>query len=116
MVTHTRISICRFRRSKGRHRTGTDGIVLIIVMMVATLLLIALTATLPSVYQEGRREQEAELIFRGTQYARAVALFHKQFNRYPVSTKELLQPMGYGFCARNISIPWTARGSGGSFM
>jgi len=35
--------------------------VLVIVMMVATLLLIALTAVLPSVYQEGQREREAEL-------------------------------------------------------
>ncbi|MGD0220930.1 MAG: hypothetical protein ABSF71_01225 [Terriglobia bacterium] len=110
MVTHTRISICRFRRSKGRHRTGTDGIVLIIVMMVATLLLIALTATLPSVYQEGRREQEAELIFRGTQYARAVALFHKQFNRYPVSTKELLQTNGIRFLRQEYLDPMDRKG------
>ena len=57
--------------------------VLIIVMMVAVLLLIAMTAVLPSVYQEGQREREEELIFRGTQYGKAVALFHKQFGRYP---------------------------------
>ena len=77
--------------------------VLVIVMMVATLLLIALTAALPSVYQEGQREREAELIFRGTQYGRAVALFHRQFNRYPVSMKELLETNGISVPAPGVS-------------
>ena len=84
--------------------------VLIIVMMVATLLLIALTAALPSVYQEGQREREAELIFRGTQYGRAVALFHKQFNRYPVSTKELLQTNGMRFLRQEYRDPMDPKG------
>jgi len=86
------------------------GIVLVIVMMAATLLLIALAATLPSVYQEGRREQEAELIFRGTQYARAVALFHKQFNRFPVNTKELLQTNGIRFLRQEYLDPMDRKG------
>jgi type II secretory pathway pseudopilin PulG len=84
--------------------------VLVIVMVVATLLLIALTATLPSVYQEGQREREAELIFRGTQYARAVALFHRQFNRYPVSMKELLQTNGMRFLRQEYRDPMDPKG------
>jgi type II secretory pathway pseudopilin PulG len=79
-------------------------------MIVATLLLIALTAALPSVYQEGRREQEAELVFRGSQYARAVALFHKQFNRYPVSIKELLQTNGMRFLRQEYRDPMDPKG------
>ncbi len=84
--------------------------VLIIVMIVATLLLIGLTAALPSVYQEGRREREAELIFRGTQYARAVALFHKQFSRYPATTKELLQTNGIRFLRQEYRDPMDPKG------
>jgi len=84
--------------------------VLIIVMIVATLLLIALTATLPSVYQEGQREREEELIFRGTQYGKAVALFHKQFGRYPVSTKELLQTNGMRFLRQEYRDPMDPKG------
>lgn len=59
-------------------------------MILVTVLLISLTATLPSIYQEGQREREKEAIFRGEQYARAVYLFHRQFGRYPTSVKEML--------------------------
>jgi type II secretory pathway pseudopilin PulG len=104
MLTRTRKLTCRSRSDAGgsgapTHAivgTGgrtlpTNGMVLAVVMIVATLILVALTAVLPSVFQEGQREREKETIFRGYQYARAVALFHKQFNRYPVSVKELAQ-------------------------
>jgi hypothetical protein len=84
--------------------------VLIIVMMVAVLLLIALTAAVPSVYQDGQREREAELVFRGTQYGRAVALFHKKFNRYPVSVKELLQTNGMRFLRKEYADPMDPKG------
>jgi hypothetical protein len=110
MAIRTNLWNCRFRSSQGPRRRGTDGIVLIIVMMVATLLLIALTVALPSVYQEGQREREAELIFRGTQYARAVALFHRQFNRFPVSTKELMGTNGIRFLRQEYRDPMDPKG------
>ncbi len=84
--------------------------VLIIVMMIATLLLVALTATLPSVYQEGQREREKETIFRGKQYAIAVALFHRKFNRYPVSVKELMGTNGMRFLRKEYSDPLDRKG------
>jgi type II secretory pathway pseudopilin PulG len=81
---------CRFPSSEPRYRPGSEGVVLAVVMLIITLLLVALTASLPSLRQEGQREREEELLFRGNQYARAVALFHRQFNRYPVNIKELM--------------------------
>lgn len=71
-------------------RTIDRGYALVAVMILVTVLLISLTASLPGVYQEGQREREKEAIFRGEQYARAVYLFHRQFGRYPASVKELL--------------------------
>jgi type II secretory pathway pseudopilin PulG len=79
-------------------------------MMLATLLLISLTAVLPSVYQEGQRAREEELIFRGTQYARAIALFHRQFQRYPTDVKELLQTNGIRFLRHTYKDPMTRSG------
>ena len=83
---------------------------MIVVMMIAVLLLISLTASLPSVYQEGTREKEKEAIFRGYQYGRAVARFHRQFNRYPVSVKELLQTNNMRFLRKEYSDPLDPKG------
>ncbi|PYV34332.1 MAG: hypothetical protein DMG22_06690 [Acidobacteria bacterium] len=60
-------------------------------MIAVTVLLISLTAVLPSVYTEGQREREEELIFRGNEYARAVALYHARFNRYPMKVDDLVK-------------------------
>jgi type II secretory pathway pseudopilin PulG len=108
MATRTKISNCRFPSSQ--RRAGSDGIVLIIVMIVATLLLIALTAVLPSVYQEGQRDREEELIFRGREYGKAVALFHRQFGRYPTNIKELLGTNGRRFLRKEYRDPMDPKG------
>jgi type II secretory pathway pseudopilin PulG len=85
--------------------------VLIVVLIVATLMLVALTVALPSVYQEGQRERETETVFRGKQYGRAVALFHRQFNRYPVSVQELIQTNGMRFLRREYRDPLDPHGT-----
>jgi hypothetical protein len=108
MAKRIKLWSCRFRSSQ--RRGGSEGLVLVIVMMMAVLLLISLTAALPSVYQEGRRQREAELIFRGTQYGRAVALFHKQFNRYPTSVKELMGTNGMRFLRQEYADPMDPKG------
>jgi type II secretory pathway pseudopilin PulG len=87
-----------------------QGYALVILLMVATLMLIALTAALPSIYQEGQREREEELIFRGKQYARAIALFYRQFHRYPVSVEDLLSTSGFRFLRRAYPDPMTRQG------
>jgi type II secretory pathway pseudopilin PulG len=80
-------------------------------MLAATVLLISLTAVLPSIYQEGQREREQELIFRGTQYARAIANFHQKFQRYPTSVNELTKlTSGWRFLRKEFADPMTRNG------
>jgi len=80
-------------------------------MLAATVLLISLTAVLPSIYQEGQREREEELIFRGTQYARAIASFHQKFQRYPTRVDELTKlTNGLRFLRKEFADPMTANG------
>lgn len=86
------------------------GYALLIVMMLATILLISLTAALPNIYTAGMREREEELIFRGNEYARAIALFRRQFRRYPTSVKELLQTNGIRFLRREYRDPMSRKG------
>src|SRR5690348_16571755 len=87
----------RLRVRRPRKDGSETGYILLIVMMMATLLFISLAAALPSIYVEGQREKEKELIFRGEQYARAIMLFHEQFKRYPSSVKELLHTNNLSF-------------------
>jgi hypothetical protein len=86
------------------------GYILLIVMMMATLLLISLAAAAPSIYVEGQREKEKELIFRGEQYARAIMMFHEQFKRYPSSIKELLHTNNLSFLRKAYPDPMTRSG------
>ena len=80
-------------------------------MLAATVLLIGLTAVLPSIYLEGQREREQELIFRGTQYARAIAGFHQKFQRYPTSVNELTKlTNGFRFLRKEFTDPMTPNG------
>jgi hypothetical protein len=80
-------------------------------MMMVTVLLVSLTVALPSVYVEGQREREEELIFRGNEYARAIALFHRRFNRFPVSVNELLRTNGIRFLRHAYPDPMSRTGN-----
>jgi hypothetical protein len=52
---------------------------------------ILLSAALPVWRHEMRREREAELIFRGEQYARAVGLYNQKYRTFPASVDVLVQ-------------------------
>src|ERR1700722_14640501 len=84
-------------RKPVRRRRDNTGFAIIVLMIAVSVILIGLLAALPSVYQQAKRDREEELIFRGNQYARAVYLFQKQFNRYPNSVKELLHTNNLSF-------------------
>ena len=134
IILAIRQSICRFRsNSAGRRAAGVSpvvlraprsrtrlgmmrrsvgsGFALLIVMVAAAVLLISLTAALPSIYQEGQREREEELIFRGAQYAHAIANFHQKFQRYPATIQDLTKlTNGYRFLRKEYADPMTAGG------
>lgn len=91
-------------------RRREEGFALLILLMLATVMLIALTAALPSVYSQGQREKEEELIFRGNEYARAIAMFRRQFQRFPTDVKELLETNGMRFLRHEYKDPMTKQG------
>ncbi len=93
---------CRSPRSR--------GYALLVLMMMVTILLISLTAALPSIYVAGQREREEELIFRGTEYARAIGLFRRRFQRFPTSVEELLNTNGIRFLRRAYPDPMSRTG------
>ncbi|MGH9401231.1 MAG: hypothetical protein ACRD2P_03885 [Terriglobia bacterium] len=74
------------------------------------MLLVSLTAALPSLYQAGQREREAEAIFTGDQYARAIYLFYRKFGRYPTSVKDLLNTADIRFLRKPYRDPLSRNG------
>ena len=61
---------------------------LFVVFMVATII-IAAAAAAPSLLTEGRREKEAEMVWRGEQYERAIGLYYQKFGQYPTKVEDL---------------------------
>lgn len=72
----------------GRHRTDDGYAVLLAIFMVATMLLLAATAT-PNILIQGRRLREQETIWRGNQYVRAIRLYYQKNGKYPLNLDDL---------------------------
>lgn len=71
---------------------GERGYAMAALLVTLAVMSVLMSAILPAWRHEARREKEAELVFRGEQYARAVALFRaKNQNAFPPSVDVLVQ-------------------------
>ena len=68
-----------------------DGGYLMVVLLIGiAVMAVWMGAMLPSWRQQAVREKEAELIFRGEQYARAIALYYRKNQRLPPNIDTLV--------------------------
>lgn len=74
--------------STNRRRRQAGYTLLMVVFMVATMLISAV-ALAPNVLTQGRREKEAEMVWRGQQYARAIGMYYRKFGKYPTKIEDL---------------------------
>lgn len=72
----------------GRSQAGYN---LVMLVVIVTVLSIMVAAALPLWSQMMQREKEEELIFRGLQYAEAIRVFERRFQRPPVQLEELIK-------------------------
>lgn len=84
-LPHHRSRVCAPRRRNA-------GYALLLILFFVAVMGITAAAVAPSALQQGRREREEELIWRGEQYARAVRLFFRKNGRFPNSTEEMAKP------------------------
>jgi type II secretory pathway pseudopilin PulG len=68
-----------------------DGYAMAALLVAMSVMAVFLSIALPSWYTMAKREREAELVFRGQQYARAVTLFQRKMaGAYPPNLDILL--------------------------
>ncbi|MBK9373674.1 MAG: type II secretion system protein [Holophagales bacterium] len=71
-------------------RQGRGGYTLVALLVGITVASVLIAAVLPLASAQAQREREAELIFRGLQYAEGIRVFRRRYGRYPNALQELL--------------------------
>jgi type II secretory pathway pseudopilin PulG len=72
------------------HGQPESGFAMAVLLVTLSIMAILLTAAMPTWKQMAQREKEAELVFRGQQYARAIGLFGRKYANTPPPTLDVL--------------------------
>jgi type II secretory pathway pseudopilin PulG len=73
-----------------RRELDDRGYILVVLLIAMAVAAVWIGAALPAWRQQAMREKELELIFRGEQYARAIALYQIKNNSYPLDIDVLV--------------------------
>jgi hypothetical protein len=73
-----------------RRAAGERGYLMVALLVSMSVMAILMSAALPAYHTMARREKEAELIFRGEQYARAIGLWQQKFANQPAPSVDVL--------------------------
>lgn len=82
---------------------------LLSVVLILALIVVAASAAAPDIALSIRREREAELIHRGTQYMRAIQHYYKKFGNYPMRIEDLENSNNMRFLRRRYKDPITGK-------
>lgn len=63
-----------------------------LVLLMATLMLIAAMSVAPNILNQGRREREDEMVWRGKQYIRGIKMYYRKTGKFPTSLEDLTKP------------------------
>ena len=77
------------RTAPARRRSGESGSAYLIALFMAMVLVIASQAAIKNLLIEGRRQREAETIWRGNQYVLAIQRYYRKTGHYPQNLDDL---------------------------
>jgi type II secretory pathway pseudopilin PulG len=87
---------CAFKKRRRlefkRNRQRQGGYAIMLVLLMATLMLIATMAVAPNILNQGRREREEEMVWRGNQYKRGIKMYYRKTGKFPTSLEDLIKP------------------------
>ncbi|HEY3381419.1 MAG TPA: type II secretion system protein [Vicinamibacterales bacterium] len=79
-------------KTPGQARIGERGYAMAALLVMLAIMAVAMTVAMPTWRQLVRREKEAELVFRGEQYKRSIALYQRKYaGAYPPDVDTLLK-------------------------
>lgn len=90
-------------------RSGEQGFLLVGVIVMAALVLIALSVAAPILAKDLKREKELEAKHRGEQYVRAIRLYYQKMNSYPASVKALESTNNVRYLRQHYLDPMTGK-------
>jgi hypothetical protein len=82
--------MARGSRPVQRSRREAGSALLLAIFLSASLFLLAFAAA-PGILNQGRREREQQLIWRGNKYVRGIRLYFQKNGRFPQNKEELLK-------------------------
>jgi hypothetical protein len=92
-----------------KSRNPESGYALLFILMMAAVIAVTLYAQLPRVAFESQRDREQLLIDRGEQYKRAIQLYVRKFNRFPVDMQALENTQNIRFLRKQYIDPMTGK-------
>jgi hypothetical protein len=112
------------RRGPVKSQQRESGYALLFIFAMAATVAIMLYMEIPRIAFEAQRDKEQLLIDRGEQYSRAVNLYVRKFNRFPVDFDALQNTQNLRFLRRKYVDPMTGKddwrivhvGPGGVFI
>jgi hypothetical protein len=108
--------------SRGGHRVGQApradaGYALLLAVFLAATMFVLATMAAPSIINQGRREREQQLIWRGNQYVRGIRLYFQKNGRFPQNKEELLKgTIGVHFVRKAFTDPVAQPGGDWRFI
>src|SRR5579863_7172694 len=95
--------------SSNRALKGEGGYVLLTMLLVISLMAITAIAIMPAMSYQIKRDQEQEMIHRGTQYSRAIRTYYRKFGRYPTRLEDLDNTNNLRYLRKHYKDPLTGK-------
>jgi hypothetical protein len=74
-----------------RGKSCESGVALLFVLFLMLLVLVGASIAILRFEDQGLRQKEAVMIWRGQQYERAIGLYYRKFGRFPTSMDDLVK-------------------------
>ena len=108
--------IRRGQRPARESRPEAGYALLFAVFLAATMFILA-TMAAPSIVNQGRREREQQLIWRGNQFVRGIRLYFQKNGRFPQNKEELLKgTLDVHFVRKDFTDPMAQSGGDWRFI